>query len=181
MEAAGFVTTPPRLHFDPPLDTASLQSRLASLCQSEPAALEPTDPCVPVTPLRVPFCEADLLRAYCEAPCDTLVITFGGLTQGYPGVCTPGSAQHEFVGVCKRLGVPHALFVRDTLQSWYLRGKAAASPHAALLELLRREINTLRPVRIVTIGASMGGCALAVTRASYAVSKWMMHHSRCDV
>ena len=159
-EAAGFSTTPPRdTHV--PLDTASLRAKLEALVAIGDMCEEDDDDDERArTDLSAPWSESDLLRAYSTLPCETLIITFGGLTQGFPGVATPGRAQHEFVGACRRIGVLHALFVRDPLQSWYLRSTGTLiEPFTSLLALLRREVSALRPARIVTIGASMGGYA----------------------
>lgn len=165
-EAAGFDTTPPAQYvFDPQLDSASLRACLEDLAslhhESAASNAASTDA---VADLTQPFdIDATLLRAYDESPCQTLVITFGGLTQGFPGQPTPGCAQYEFVGALRRIGVAHALFVRDPMQSWYLRrlrgDNEAADPFASVVALLRRELAFLRPARVVTIGASMGGYA----------------------
>ena len=124
--------------------------------------------------LAEPFTDVALRRAYADCPCETLVITFGGLTvAGHPRIRTPGVAQHELVGSCTRLGVKHALFVRDLLQSWYLRRPPPSAAGAIaedredpcmdcydpLIALLRVEIAALQPKHIVTVGASMGGYA----------------------
>ena len=179
LEAAGFATTPPRAtRCDHALDPTSLRTRLEALVDAQAtsnggdktAAASPPLPSLredseaPTPPLLAAnWSDDDLLREYAATPCETLVITFGGLTQGFPGVVTPGRAQHEFVGVCRRLGTPHALFVRDPFQSWYLRAclteDGDVDPYASLIALLRHEVAVLRPTRIVTIGASMGGYA----------------------
>ena len=167
LEAAGFVTTPPREDSNDALDLESLRTRLNELARSaehSPSPPSPVEPKVRVrhADLRVLFAESEALRrSYAVGVCDTLVITFGGLTEGFPGVQTPGVAQHEFVGSCKRIGVTHALFVRDLLQSWYIRHAAPPSKDAfdSVLRLLRHEIGALRPSRIVVFGASMGGYA----------------------
>ena len=167
-KAAGFCVTPPEHRFDPALDSASLQSRLEELASLQHAAAvgddhDDADDDLPVD-LKLPFRDADLLRAYSDEPCETLVITFGGLTQGFPGQLTPGSAQFEFVGALRRIGCRHALFARDPMQSWYIRRHAPdeegeKDPFASLMRMLRQEIASQRPTRVVIIGASMGGYA----------------------
>jgi hypothetical protein len=121
-----------------------------------------------------PFGDADFKRCYplqtstCGDQSGTLVVSFAGQTQGAGAIGTgffPASwgadelirVPFEFVGVCERVGA-RALHVRDPLQRWYMRADAA-DPYASLLEYLRREIAMLRPTRLVTIGASMGGYA----------------------
>lgn len=130
------------------------------------------------------YCQQDLLRSYdAEAhatgrSCDTLVISFGGLNQGMGRAGDTHAldrAGHEFVGTCKRLGA-HALFIRDPLQKWYLRGGGASAKgdlgggglsgvveatdaFDELLCILEAEIAAVQPRRIVTVGASMGGYA----------------------
>ena len=162
-EAAGFCVTPPEHRFSPELDADSICTHLAELARLQHAALN-LDGCEAHEcgkDLTQPFTDSDLLRVYADTPCTTLVITFGGLTQGYPGLPTPGHAQFEFVGAFRRMGVAHALFLRDPLQSWYMRraSQSLPDPYASLTDLLRREVATLRPARVVTIGASMGGYA----------------------
>ena len=159
-KAAGFCVTPPEHRFNPALDSASLQARLAELASLQHAAIE-DDASDILVDLTRPFCDADLMRAYADEPCETLVITFGGLTQGFPGQLTPGQAQFEFVGALRRIGCMHALFARDPMQSWYMRQHALEiqDPFASLIQLLQHEIATQRPSRVVVIGASMGGYA----------------------
>lgn len=116
-------------------------------------------------------------------PCETLVIGFASLgvldATGVPRIT------FEFVGACRSAGATHALFVKDEHQSWYLRGVDAGtklggtllesaeedSASAAaelgpweasfdgLVARLRAEVERLRPARLVTLGASMGGYA----------------------
>ena len=66
-------------------------------------------------------------------------------------------------------GATHALFCRDTFQAWYCRGTpdARTGGFAAVVAALRSEIDALRPARVVTIGASMGG--YAAVRAALAL------------
>jgi hypothetical protein len=163
---AGFSSTPPTYRFDPALDVASLQDRLAELSNLQHASCAAERNAVGVAAeLARPFCDADLLRAYDDSACETLIITFGGLNRGVAGMLTPEDPQFEFVGTLRRIGVSHALFVRDPLQSWYMRGCAIDSsgqepdPFDSLVHILRREVASLRPSRLVTIGASMGGYA----------------------
>lgn len=179
LEAAGFVRTPPELDHDPTLDMDALHTSLLELQSDLKSAPELQDfttsapeplPDVAGTfsrrELSAPFTDATLRRAYADCPCETLVITFGGLTAaGHARVLTPGVAQHELVGSCTRLGVKHALFVRDLLQSWYLRRPPSTGQdpcidcYDPLISLLRVEIAALQPKHIVTVGASMGGYA----------------------
>ena len=138
LEAAGFVRTPPEPDHDLTLDMEALHASLLELQSDLKSAPELQDfmtsapePLLEAAgtscdssrrELSAPFADATLRRAYADCPCETLVITFGGLTAaGNAKVLTPGVAQHELVGSCSRLGVKHALFVRDLLQSWYLR------------------------------------------------------------
>eukprot|EP00966_Prymnesium_polylepis_P243367 5627911-Prymnesium_polylepis.1 len=101
----------------------------------------------------------------------TLVIAFAGADAALGGGIKGGVPSHEFVRACRRAGVRRAIFVRDVLRSWYLRGVghetmpgAAAGDVAeetegsfeGMLELLRGEIASVRPTRLVTIGSSMG-------------------------
>ena len=192
LEAAGFVRTPPELDHDLTLDMEALHASLLELQSDLKSAPELQDFTTSAPePLRdaagtschssrrelsAPFTDATLRRAYADCPCETLVITFGGLTAaGNAKVLTPGVAQHELVGSCTRLGVKHALFVRDLLQSWYLRRPPPSAAGAIaedrqdpcmdldcydpLIALLRVEIAALQPKHIVTVGASMGGYA----------------------
>lgn len=169
-EEAGFSATPPRYKFDPALDVESLRAHLKELAHLQHAGAGMASDGF-TADLAQPFSEQrDLLRAYVgDGPCETLVITFGGLTQGFPGQPTPGEAQFEFVGALRRIGITHSLFVRDPLQSWYMRSwsswsstpREESDPFEALISLLRHELAVLKhkPSRLVTIGASMGGYA----------------------
>lgn len=100
---------------------------------------------------------------------ETLLVAFGGLEKrlgGGPG----GFAPYEFVKTCEAVGARWTLFVRDNQQAWYLRGlegHASASSFDGVLEAIRAEISAVRPKRIVTIGASMGG--YAAVRAAVAL------------
>ena len=103
----------------------------------------------------------------------TLVIAFGGLAGrlgGAGGVRVgdrhqeaghAGQPAHEFVAACRRAGVSHTLFCRDMQQAWYLRGTddEPRGGFAAVIAALRKELDALRPARLVTLGASMGGYA----------------------
>ena len=83
---------------------------------------------------------------------------------------TAGVARHEFVGTAKRAGATHALFLKDPHEAWYLRAAKAASStafggdgngdeYANVTAVVAQEVRRLRPRRLVTIGASMGGYA----------------------
>ena len=52
----------------------------------------------------------------------TMIITFAGLQQRVGGGHGGGVAPHEFVKSCRKAGAEFALFARDQLRSWYLRG-----------------------------------------------------------
>ena len=51
-----------------------------------------------------------------------LLICFAGADANLGGGIRGGMPSHEFVASCRRAGVRKALFVRDCLRSWYLRG-----------------------------------------------------------
>lgn len=104
----------------------------------------------------------------------TLVIAFAGADAALGGGIQGGVPSHEFVRACRNAGVRRAIFVRDVLRAWYLRGIGSApsdEPDAAsgvgatddsfegMLSLLRHEIDRVRPTKLVTIGSSMGGYA----------------------
>lgn len=105
---------------------------------------------------------------------ETLLVAFAGADSALGGGPEGGLASHQFVRACEVAGVRHALFIRDALRSWYLRG-LGSSPYgddsegdggegddcgfAGVVALLRREAAAVRPSRIVTIGSSMGGYA----------------------
>ena len=107
------------------------------------------------------------------APGSTLLIAFGGLAGrlgGAGGVRTgdrhqeaghAGQPAHEFVAACTLAGATHTIFCRDLQQAWYLRGtpEQPRGGFAAVVAALREEVAVLRPARIVTLGASMGGYA----------------------
>ena len=126
------------------------------------------------------------LRRSWDGPTDepvTLAIAFAGLAGRVGGAgghrqgdrhCVDGGGHaglppHEFVNACRRAGATHALFCRDTFQAWYCRGTpdARTGGFAAVVAALRSEIDALRPARVVTIGASMGG--YAAVRAALAL------------
>jgi hypothetical protein len=170
-DLSDFVRTPSPRNAPPP-DPDVLREQLTALREicATAEATEATEAGAETetggTSLADSFGEDSLKRAYEPGPCTTLVITFGSLTLGYAGKPTHSEAQFEFVGACSKQRVTHALHVRDTLQSWYLRTTHAADEHDtsnheydALLALLQREISALAPRRVVTVGASMGGYA----------------------
>ena len=129
-----------------------------------------------------------LLRSYDEAsvpapPGTTLLIAFAGLAGrlgGAGGVRAGGDRHkeglhagmpsHEFVASCRRAGISHTLFCRDPHQCWYLRGlgEHRANGFDDTIATLRAEVDALRPTRVVTIGASMGG--YAAIRAALAIA-----------
>ena len=94
--------------------------------------------------------DEDVMRAYVAGPCDTLIITFGSATLQAP------VGQFEFVGALRQLGhelgeaCTHALFLKEASPRWY-------HPFAPVLDLVRREIASLRPRRVGVCGCSMGG------------------------
>ena len=90
----------------------------------------------------------------------TLVVAFAGADAHIPGAVEGGVPAHEFVRALRAVRADAAIFVRDVLRSWYLRG-AGASGHdfAAMCEALRAEIDVVQPRRVVTLGCSMGGYA----------------------
>lgn len=51
--------------------------------------------------------EFDVLRMYGSDACETLVVSFSGVSPGMGGV-----SRHEFVGTCQRVGASNVLFVR---------------------------------------------------------------------
>ena len=72
----------------------------------------------------------------------------------------------------RRAGVRRALFVRDVMRAWYLRGLGGGDgdeghTFEGAMALLRREIAAVRPRRVVTIGSSMG--AYGAARAALAL------------
>ena len=115
LEAAGFVRTPPEPDHDLTLDMEALHASLLELQSDLKSAPELQDFMTSAPEplldkegascdssrreLSAPFADATLRRAYADCPCETLVITFGGLTAaGNAKVLTPGVAQHELVG-----------------------------------------------------------------------------------
>lgn len=118
---------------------------------------------------------AAVVRSW-SVPCagETLLVAFAGADSALGGGPEGGLASHQFVRACEVAGVRHALFIRDALRSWYLRGLGSRpfgdggedeghvgddGGFAAVVTLLRREVAAVRPRRIVTIGSSMGGYA----------------------
>ena len=91
----------------------------------------------------------------------TLVIAFAGadaLIGGEP--FAGGVPSFEFARAFREAGVGCALFVRDVLRSWYLRGIGDAGyTFQSVVDALRAEIDSVRPARLVTLGCSMGGYA----------------------
>eukprot|EP00746_Dinoflagellata_sp_MGD_P009346 gnl/MRDRNA2_/MRDRNA2_118970_c0_seq1.p1 gnl/MRDRNA2_/MRDRNA2_118970_c0~~gnl/MRDRNA2_/MRDRNA2_118970_c0_seq1.p1 ORF type:complete len:273 (-),score=58.34 gnl/MRDRNA2_/MRDRNA2_118970_c0_seq1:222-1040(-) len=118
-----------------------------------------------------------LLRSYDEhaaAPPDTtLIIAFAGLAGRLGGrggsrdgdvykenTEHAGTPPHEFIKACRHAGVTHAIFCRDLQQSWYLKGTPEKQGgFDTVVAALRAEIEAVKPVRVVTLGASMGGYA----------------------
>merc|ERR1711965_966770 len=86
----------------------------------------------------------------------TLVIAFAGADANLGGGIQGGVPSHEFVASCRRAGVLHAIFVRDALRSWYLRGigceggeggEGEGGTFEDVVNLLAAEITALRPSR----------------------------------
>lgn len=101
----------------------------------------------------------------------TLVIAFAGADAALGGGINGGVPSHEFVRACRKAGVRRAIFVRDVLRAWYLRGvggEHGGSRFEDVMAMLREEIATARPNRLVTIGSSMGG--YAAVRAALALN-----------
>ena len=108
-----------------------------------------------------------------DGVCRTLWVSFCSLTESgqvlsmSPVSCTASPSEvnnascYEFVGAARRAGISHALFLRDPLQAWYLRGLDAPStdPFASTLAVVTRAIERLKPSRVVCIGSSLGGYA----------------------
>ena len=66
----------------------------------------------------------------------------------------------EFELAFCRAGIGTALFVRDPLRAWYLRGiDTAGHTFDSVVARLEEEIAIAQPARVVTVGASMGGYA----------------------
>ena len=115
------------------------------------------------------------------AAMDTMVIAFGGLQQHIGGGRGGGVQPYEFVRSCRKAGARCALFVRDPTRCWYCRGLGEGGAGGAggaggvggaggatvgssftfegMVEVLRAEVDSVRPRRLVTIGSSMGGYA----------------------
>ena len=51
----------------------------------------------------------DVLRMYGSDACETLVVSFSGVSPGMGGI-----SRHEFVGTCQRVGASNVLFVRGS-------------------------------------------------------------------
>lgn len=91
----------------------------------------------------------------------TLVIAFAGADANIGGAGIAGGVpSFEFANAFRRAGVDRALFVRDALRSWYLRGIGdAGHDFESVVRVLEREIETVQPSRVITVGCSMGGYA----------------------
>jgi pimeloyl-ACP methyl ester carboxylesterase len=175
-EAAGFIRTPEETDADA-VDAAELRSQLTllslpmdalavgtgsswdgssafyeALCDDWEARLA-TDTFSPSDDTAI------LHRSYADTECDELLIAFASCTKARFVPLAPGSTpSFEYIGACERLGVKHALFVRDPLQAWFLRPDGGDG-FSAVLAMLSREVASLAPHRVLTIGSSMGGFA----------------------
>ena len=90
----------------------------------------------------------------------TLVIAFAGADAALAGRVKGGVPSREFSQSLSRAGAGAAIFVRDALRSWYLRGVGDdGHDFASVVDTLRREVAAVRPNRVVTLGCSMGGYA----------------------
>ena len=91
----------------------------------------------------------------------TLVLAFAGADALIGGEPFPGGLpSHEFASALRRAGVHAAIFVRDVLRAWYLRGiDTTGHSFEAVVAQLRKEVDACRPARLVTLGCSMGGYA----------------------
>ena len=104
----------------------------------------------------------------------TIVIAFAGLAGSLGGAGGrrvgdrhedggrhAGLPPHEFVNACQRAGANYSIFCRDLRQAWYLRGtpQKPQGGFDAVVAALQAEIDSLKPARILTLGASMGGYA----------------------
>ena len=99
------------------------------------------------------------LRKYdaAAATCDTLVVAFAALG-GFGGGGAGGD--FEFVGVCERARVAHALFLKDVRRAWYLLGiERVASDFDEVVAVIVQDAVRLQPSHVVMLGASMGGYA----------------------
>ena len=151
LEAAGFDFEPPPDYEAPEPSTAALQELLEIVDERQKSAVAaPTGAAQSSTE----FADDALLRVYADAPCTTLLVAFAALGGGDAGV-----SRHEFVGACKRAGAQHALFVKDARTLWYHFGLSGSGSFDDVVAAVAAEIARLRPTRIITIGASMGGYA----------------------
>lgn len=96
----------------------------------------------------------------------TLVIAFSSWSGSRSH--SSGPPAYEFQNAFQRAGIHTALFVRDPLRAWYLRG-IGASGHTfdSVVRRLESEIALIRPSKVITVGASMG--AYAAVRAGLAL------------
>ena len=150
LEAAGFDFEPPPDYEAPEPSTAALHELLEIVDERQKSAVAAPTGAAQSSP---EFDDA-LLRVYADAPCTTLLVAFAALGGGDAGV-----SRHEFVGACKRAGAQHALFVKDARTLWYLFGLSGSGSFDDVVAAVAAEIARLRPTRIITIGASMGGYA----------------------
>ena len=163
LEAAGFDFDVVEYAAPTEVDPLELANQLDALQQSAQEACS-TSECCFSSPDAAPDA---VLRLHDESsgPCSVLVVAFAALGGGGGGV-----ARHEFVSACRRCGAKHAMFLKDTQQSWYLFGLGAdadgdakvASPATGfddVVSVIQTEISQLRPQRVVVLGASMGGYA----------------------
>ena len=132
-----YVHAPPVLH----CTLAAIRQRLPP-ADSSSSSHSPSD--------GSPSDDAVLRMAQAAGQCRTLVVAFGSL-----------GGQHDFQAACRRTGVEHALFIRDTKQSWFLLGLDGIGERsfAATLKAVAAEISVLQPRRLVLMGTSMGGYA----------------------
>lgn len=119
-----------------------------------------------------------LMRSYAPVggTAGTMLIAFGGLQQHLGGGRSGGVPPHEFVRTCEKAGARYSLFVKDPLRCWYCRGlgdggggssgdngggpsTASSYTFEEMVEVLREEIRSVKPDRVMTIGSSMGGYA----------------------
>ena len=100
--------------------------------------------------------DEEFMRTYDEhsgqSSCTSLVISFASLGH-------ENQVNFEFMGTFKRLGIRHAILIKDTRKAWYVLGTRASGSFERLLARLQAEIRALQPRRVVTIGCSMGGYA----------------------
>ena len=113
--------------------------------------------------------EGALGAAVSPAAGGTLVIAFAGADARIPGPVPGGVPAHEFVKALRAVQADTALFVRDVNRAWYLRGVGERGhDFRSVCETLRKEIDAVRPSRVVTLGCSMGG--YAALRAAIAIN-----------